>query len=92
MFIPNEMLAANEVGGIKDGNELIEKCRKLSKIEKLSKSGNLKGKKSAKPKKLLKSGNSPNFNVKKAGLSFLTPKIRADFNRLWLTFIKALIF
>ena len=38
VFIANEVLAANEVGGVKGGDELIEKCGKLSKTEKLSKS------------------------------------------------------
>ena len=59
------------------------------KSEKLSKSGNSKGKKLAKSKKPSKSGNSPNFDAKEVGLSFLTPKARAAFNRLRLAFTKA---
>ena len=54
----------------------------MSKLEKS------KGKKS---KKLSKSGNSPNFDTKNSGPSFLTPEARLAFNRLWLAFIKALI-
>ena len=38
MFIADEVHANNDVGGIESGNEFIEKCEKLSKIEKLSKS------------------------------------------------------
>ena len=36
MLIANEVLATNEVGGIKGGDKLIEKYRKLSKTRKLS--------------------------------------------------------
>ena len=64
----------------------------------LSKSENSKSVKLSKPqksaksrKKLLKSGNSHNFNAKKAGLSFLTFGARETFNCLWLMFIKVLI-
>ena len=42
-------------------------------------------------KKLLKSGNSPNFDAKKNKPSFLTHKTKATFNCLQLTFTKALI-
>ena len=45
----------------------------------------------SKSKKLLKSRNSPNFNITKVELSFLTPNARMAFNQLWLAFIKALI-
>ena len=58
------------------------KSKKLSKSQKLTKLG----------KKLLKSRNSPNFNAKKDGLSFLTSKARTAFNCLQLAFIKALNF
>ena len=58
---------------------------------KSSKSRNLKSKKSAKFKKPSKIGNASNFNAKKAGQSFLTPKARSTFNRLWLAFTKASI-
>ena len=37
VFITNEMFAANKVGGIEDGDELIGKYGKLSKIGKLLK-------------------------------------------------------
>ena len=38
MFIANKVLTANKIGGIKSGDKLIKKYRKLSKIRKLSKS------------------------------------------------------
>ena len=71
------------------GNELAKKSGKLSKSLKLSKSGNSKCKNLAKSKKPSKSKNSPNFNAKKAGPSFLTSEARAVFNRLRLTFTEA---
>ena len=88
MLIASKLLAANKVGGVKNGNEFIKKygkllkTRKTSKGQKLSKSRNSKGKKSAKSKKLSKCRNSPNFNIKKAGLSLLTSKAMVIFNRL----------
>ena len=84
----------NEVVGfdVNDGNEeLVKKSGKSSKGLKLSKPGNSKGNKWAKFKKPSKNGNSPNFNAKKAGPSFLTPETRVAFNRLRLAFTKALI-
>ena len=84
------MLAADEVGGVESGDELIVKCRKLSKTRKTSKVQNLsKSQKLAKSKKPSKSGNSPNFGTTESGPSFLTPKARSGFNRLRLTFTKA---
>ena len=84
VLIINELLIANRIGSIKCNNELIEKCRKLFKTRKLSKSH-----KSAKlEKKLSKSRNSPNFNAKKNGPSFLIPNAWTAFNRLRLAFIK----
>ena len=71
------------------GIELAKKSGKLSKGLKSSKSGNLKRKNLTKSKKLSKSGNLPNFDAKKAGPSFLTPKPKAAFNRLRLAFTKA---
>ena len=60
------------------------------KLEKLKKSS--KSQKSAKLRKnLSKSGNLSSFDAKNNGPSFLTPKARAAFNRLRLTFTKALI-
>ena len=104
VFIANKMLIANEVSGIKGGNESIKKCKKLSKIRKLleslklSKSGNLKGKKSSKfrksaksRKKLSTSKNLSNFDTKKNKLSFLIPNARTAFNCLRLVFTKASI-
>ena len=105
MFIANEMLATIEIGSVEGGDKLIEKYKKLLKIGKLSKnlklfkSKNLKSKKSFKSqkwaklkKKLLKSKNSPKFDIKENKPSFLTPNVRMAFNYLRLTLIKALIF
>ena len=86
------MLAISEVSVIKGSNKSIKesiklKIRKLSKSQKLSKfwiSTKL-------GKKLLKSGNSSNFNIKKNGSSFSTFDAKTAFNRLRLAFIKALI-
>ena len=75
------------IGG--SGEKLAKKLAKLSKGQKLSKLGNLKGKNLAKSKKSSKSENSPNFDIKEAGLSFLTPQAKAAFNRLRLVFTKA---
>ena len=90
------MLAADEVGsvggggdGSSDGSKRVEPKTGRSESQKLSKSGNSKGKKSAKSKKPSKSGNSPNFNAKEAGPSFLIPGAREAFNRLRLAFTKA---
>ena len=58
----------------------------------MSKLGNSEGKKSAKSKKPSKSRNSPNFDAKKVGPSFLTPGAREVFNRLRLAFTEAPIF
>ena len=38
MFNANDVLAANEVGDVKDNNESVEKYEKLLKTKKLSKS------------------------------------------------------
>ena len=70
--------------GVGGGGELAKKTgkskgQKLVKFRKLSKSGKSKGKKSKKPPK---SGNSPNFDAKDTGPSFLTPETRSAFNRL----------
>ena len=81
------MLAANKTNGVKSSDELIEKCRKLSKTRKLPKFQKL----AKSRKKLLKSGNLPNFNAKKNRPSFLILNTRTTFNYLWLAFIKALI-
>ena len=87
MCVANEVLAANEIGGVKDDDELIEKYRKLSKTRKLSKS-----QKSAKSRKeLSKIGNLPNFNVKENGSNFITSDTGTAFNHLWLAFNQALI-
>ena len=62
------------------------KSQKLAKSQKSFKSGKSKGEKLKKPPK---SGNSPNFDTKDTGQSFLTPKARSAFNRLQLSFTKA---
>ena len=66
----------------------MSKSQKSAKSQKLSMPRKSKGEKLKKPSK---SGNSPNFDVKNSGPSFLTPKARSAFNRLWLAFTKALI-
>ena len=75
------MLATNKVSVVEGGGKLIEKSIEL-KTEKLLKSQKLsKFQKSAKSrKKLTKSGNSLNFNIKKNGPSFLNSKVKAVFN------------
>ena len=86
------VLAANEVGNVKSGDGMNDRLKRMKlKPEKSAKSGNSKGKKSAKSKKPSKSGNSPNFGTTELGASFLTPEARSAFNRLRLTFTKALI-
>ena len=83
----------NDVDGV--GSVEIAKKSRKSKGQKTSKSRNLskseksKGKKSKKPSK---SRNSPNFDIKDSGPSFLTPKARSAFNCLRLAFTKDLIF
>ena len=71
----------------------VEHAKKLGK---LFKSGKSKSKKMFKSqnltklrKKLLKNGNSINFNATKDGPKFLTSDIRTAFNCLWLVFIEA---
>ena len=80
----NKMFTTNEIGGIENSDESIEKCEKLLKTRKIS-----KVQKIAKSKKPFKSENWPNFYAKNSGLCFLTPKARAVFNRLQLAFTKA---
>ena len=85
----NSKVVGFGVGG--GGEELAKKLGKsksqnLVKSQKLSKLGKSKIEKSKKPSK---SGNSPNFDATETGLSFLTPKAKTAFNRLWLAFTKA---
>ena len=87
VFIANQVLATNKVGGIEGNDELIEKYRKLSKTRKFFKS-----QKSAKSgKELSKSGNLPNLNAKENKPSFLISNTRTAFNYLRLAFTEALI-
>ena len=72
------------------------KSKKMSKSWKSSKSGKSKGEKISKSwnsaksrKKLLKSGNSTNFDATEDGSKFLIPDARTTFNRLRLAFIEA---
>ena len=85
----------SEVNGFCVGGDSMKLAKKSERFkgQKLSKSRKLKGKKSAKSKKKSsKSGNSPNFDTKKKGSSFWTPKTRVDLNCLRLAFIKAQFF
>ena len=105
VLVANKVLAANEVHGVEDDDELIETCGKLSKTkkssksQKLSKSRKSKSEKTSKSwnlaklrKKLSKSGNSTNFDATEDGPKFLTPDARTAFKRLWLVFIEVPIF
>ena len=87
MLVANEKFAADKVGGIENGDDLIKKCEKLFKTRKLSKSQKLAKSK----KKLSKSGNLLNFDTKKNKPSFLTPDARIAFSYLRLVFTKASI-
>ena len=88
MLVANKILAANEVGGVEDNDESIDKCEKLSKTRILSKSQ----KSALSEKKLSKSENLPNFDAKKNGSSFLISNVKTAFNYLRLAFTKASIF
>ena len=93
-----KVLDANEAGDLGGGKRLSDRFKRVepktarlesqksAKSWKLSKSGKSKGEKSKKPST---SGNSPKFDAKDSGPSFLTPKARSAFNRLWLAFTKA---
>ena len=102
VLIANEVLAAIEVNSVEDGDESIEKCGKLlktgksSKSRKLSKLGKSKSEKTSKSrnlaksgKKLSKSGNSTNFDATEDRPKFLTSNARTAFNCLWLAFTEA---
>ena len=65
----------------KSKGQKMSKSQKLAKSCKLSKSG----------KNSSKNGNSANSGITETGPSFLTPKAKSAFNRLWLAFTKALI-
>ena len=86
-FGGNNMEHAKKLGKSKSQNWT--KSQKLAKFQKLFKSRKSKGENSKNPSK---NGNSPIFNTKNSGPSFLTPKTRSAFNCLWLTFTKAPIF
>ena len=79
------VLATNEDGSVSGGGDGSRDG--LQYVE--PKTGRSESQKSAKSKKPSKSGNSPNFNAKKVGLSFPTPEARSTFNRLRLAFTKA---
>ena len=77
IFIINKVFIINKLSGIKSNNKLIKKfvepkTKKLFKSQKLAK---LK-------KKLLKSGNLPNFKAKKNRSSFLIFKAKSICNCL----------
>ena len=77
-LIIDELLAANEIGGVKSDNKSIKITEKLSKNQKLFKS-----------KKLSKKKNLPKFATKKVGSGFLTLNAKMAFNHLRLIFTKA---
>ena len=70
----------DEFGG--NGVKYSKKSEKMKSqnLVKVRKSSKLRKSKGEKPKKLSKSGNSPNFSATKVGPSFLTPKAKAAFN------------
>ena len=68
-----------KVNGFDIGDNNVEYAKKSGKLSKSR-------------KKLSKSGNSTNFEAKKAKPSFLTSSTRKAFNRLRLAFTKAPIF
>ena len=85
----------SEVNKFNIGRNNIKHAKNLGKLSKLGKSKSKKLFKSqnlAKSrKKLLKCGNSTNFNTTKNKSKFLTPNARTTFNCLQLVFIKASI-
>ena len=62
----------------KSKNKKLSKSQKMSKFQKLANS----------KKKLSKNGNLANFDIKKNGSNFLTPKANAVFNHLRQVFIE----
>ena len=83
MLVIDKMIAADEFDSVESINKLIEKSGKFSKSENLKSEKLSKSQKLAKSgKKLSKSRNLPNFNIKKNGPSFLNHKARVTFNRL----------
>ena len=97
MHAVNKVLAANGIDNVEGSNKskyVKLKIRRLenqkfAKSQKLFKSRKSKGEKSKKP---LKVTNLPNFNTKKAGLSFQTFDTKTPFNHLQLALTKAPIF
>ena len=81
---PPERPTSKKVGDCEGGDSIDGGGVKIAKKSRKSKSQKL-----AKSKKPSKSGNSPNFDAKKAGPSFLTPEARSAFNRLRLAFTEA---
>ena len=72
ILVTNEIYTVNKLGSIESDDELIEKYGKLSKSQKSAKSR----------KKLSKSRNLFNFNIKENVPSFLSPDARTAFNYL----------
>ena len=84
---PPERPTSKKVGDCEGGDSIDGGGVKIAKKSRKSKSQKL-----AKSKKPSKSGNSPNFDAKKAGPSFLTPGAREVFNHLRLAFTETPIF
>ena len=86
-MLGTRVLAADKFSSVGDGSNGLSD--ELKHVE--PKIGRSESKKLAKSKKPSKSENSPNFDAKKAGPSFLTPGAKEAFNCLRLAFTKALI-
>ena len=76
------MLAANEVDGVEGGDESIEKCGKLSKTRKWSKSEKSKSKKSSKSRKSKSEKTSKSQNLAKSGKKLIKSGNLTNFNAM----------
>ena len=94
VLVANEIVDVRSIDRLSDGSKRVEpktrrsKSQKSAKSQKLFKSRISKGEKLKKPSK---NRNSPNFDAKNSGPSFVTPEARSAFNRLQLAFTKSLI-
>ena len=88
VFAANKVLGAGMFAANKDSN--VGSGNKSKRVEpEIRRLESQKLAKSQKLKKLSKNGNLPNFDIIKAGSSFLIPKARTAFNHLWLVLTKA---